>query len=555
MSLLTGGGPDVPRRHQALRAALAWSVDLLEPAQHALFRRLGVFVGGWSVEAAEVVATDADQFEEDVLDGLQVLVESSLVHRLDDVSLDSRFGMLETVREYALEQLGQHDEANNQTRRHAAYFLALAEQAEPHLRGEDQRIWFDRLDAELDNLRAALAWAHTTGHPELGLNLAIALAVFYEERGHVREGIESLEALLHELADSSAAPQLSPLRARGLATIGWLAFLQGDYDRAAPLAEQSIALWHQLGEIGNSPVAFNTLAYVALRDGDEERQNALFQQSLELTRAQGDAHGSAAVLSWLGTQQRASGDLNGATALLEESLRLYRTVGTVGGIAYVLLHLGGVARARQDAVRAQALFEESLERYQGLGDRSDAAYATAALASVAADAGDLLRARSLCEESVATFRQLGDIRGMAEELRLLGYIAALQGDDAAAAAAYAECLSLSPALRKVDVAYCLEGLALAVARLGALAPRTNQVNLAVRLLGAAAALREGLGGASSKNWGVAHSESTHANYARQVLAARTAFGETEFDAAWAVGRNLSVEQAIAQALNARPFDG
>jgi predicted ATPase/DNA-binding XRE family transcriptional regulator len=137
LSVLTGGGPDVPRRHKALRAALAWSVDLLEPGQQALFRRLGAFVGGWSVEAAEVDATDAAQFEQDVLDGLQVLVDSSLVHRLDDGSFDSRFGMLETVREYALEQLGQHDEVKNQSWRHAAYFLNLAEKAEPQLRGEE----------------------------------------------------------------------------------------------------------------------------------------------------------------------------------------------------------------------------------------------------------------------------------------------------------------------------------------------------------------------------------------------------------------------------------
>jgi hypothetical protein len=160
-------------------------------------------------------------------------------------------------------------------------------------------------------------------------------------------------------------------------------------------------------------------------------------------------------------------------------------------------------------------------------------------------------ARGLCEDSVATFRQLGDIRGLAEELRLLGRIAALQDDDAAALAAYAECLSLSHALRKVDVAYCLEGLALAAVRLGARGQRPDQTSAAVHLLGAAAAIREGLGDMTSKNWSVAHSESTHADYAHHVLAARAAVGETTFDAAWAAGRHLSVEQAIAQALATR----
>jgi tetratricopeptide (TPR) repeat protein len=260
-------------------------------------------------------------------------------------------------------------------------------------------------------------------------------------------------------------------------------------------------------------------------------------------------------LSWLGTRQRASGDLDGATALLEESLRLYRIVGAVGGIAYVLLHLGRDARARQDAVRAQALFEQSLALYESVGDRSDVAYATAALASLAADDGEVLRARSLCAESIATFRQLGDIRGVTEGLRLLGRIATLQGDDAAAVSAYADCLHLSDAMRKVDVAYSIEGLAMAIARIAARAQQTDQMTTAVHLLGAAAALREALGPVPEMNWGVAHAESTHADYARQVLAARSAFGETEFDTAWAVGRHLSVEQAIAEAPATSTFLG
>jgi predicted ATPase len=435
LPLLTHGDADLPERQQTLRATLAWSYDLLGSGEQQLYRRLAVFAGGWTLEAAEGVCGGGGLPTDEVLDRLQVLVDSSLVHRLDAPTSEPRFGMLETVREFAQEVLEASDEAPAQRRRHATHVLALAEQAEPHLAGADQRTWFDLLDHELDNLRAALAWAQSSGHVELGLRLAGALTTFFEERGHVREGCDWLETLMQAPLESQAAAHLAPLQARALATTAWLKFLQGDYQRAAPLAEESLAHWRQLGQPGNSSVALNTLAYVARRDGDLPRQEALFRASLDLCRAQGDTRGSAAVLSWISTQKRAEGDLEGATALLEESLRLYQATCAVGGIAYVLLHLGGVAMAREDTARAQALFEESLTLYQSLGDRADVAYATGALAGPAAEAGELGRARSLCSDAVATFRHLGDSRGLAEELRLLGRIATQDGDARGAAEA------------------------------------------------------------------------------------------------------------------------
>jgi predicted ATPase len=551
LAVLTGGGPDLPRRQQTLRATLEWSVELLQPSERAVFRRLAVFAGGWSVNAAEAVAAVAVLTDADALDALQALVDTSLIQRAAERADEPRFVMLETVREYALEQLEAHGESAEPCRRHAAHYLALAELAEPELRGADQRRWFDRLDRELDNLRVALAWARSSHELELGLRLAIALAVFCEERGHVREGSDWLQMLLQAVAaDTPVTAHLARLRARALATTAWLAFMRGDYERAAPLAEESLARWQQLGEVGNSPLALHALAYVARRDGDLERQNALFEQSLALSRSEGDTHGAAEVLSWLGTQQRAQGDLDGATALLEESLRLYRTTGTLGGIAYVLLHLGGVARARQDAARAQALFEESLALYASLGDSSDVAYATCALAALAADGGDFPRARTLCDESLAAFRQLGDLRGLSEELRLLGWIAWLQGDDRSAVAAYAECVSLRSVQRRVDLAYSLEGLALAVARIATDEDQPAYLPAGVRLLGAAAALRENLGSAASRNWSVAVPEVTHPEYAQEVAELRAAVGDAAFEAAWSAGRQLTLEQALTAAQSA-----
>jgi predicted ATPase/transcriptional regulator with XRE-family HTH domain len=542
--VLTGGAVDLPQRQRTLRATLAWSVDLLRPTEYALFRRLAVFAGGWSIEAVEAVAAD---IQGDVLDALQMLVDCSLVQQVSEPTPEPRFRLLETLREYALEQLETFGEAQHLRARHAAYFLTLAEQAEPHLRGADQRLWFDRLDCELDNLRVALAWARSSGNLELGLRLAIAVAVFCEERGHVREGREWLDALLAELPDSTGPEHLAPLHARALATSAWLSFLLGDCARAASLADQSLARWHQLGQVGNSPLALNVLAFVARLEGDLERHEALFEQSLTLCRAEGDVHGCAEVLSWLGTKPRAPDEVDAAIALLEESLQLYQTTGTIGGMAFALLHLGAAARCRRDVVRAQTLFEQSLALYESLGDRSDVAYVNGALGSLAADKGDLVRARSLCEASLATFRDLGDARGVRSEVRLLGRIAGLQGDDRTAVAAYAECLALRLDMGGPDLAFSLEGLALALVHIAAQEQQPSRLQAAVRLLGAAAALREAHGGATKRYWALSLPLDTVAFHAQQVAATRAVVGDAEFEAAWDAGRRLSVEEAIAEA--------
>jgi predicted ATPase/transcriptional regulator with XRE-family HTH domain len=544
LAVLTGGAVNTPPRHQTLRAALAWSVDLLAPAERALFRRLAVFAGDWSLEAAEAIGGD------DTIDGLQMLVDSSLVHRLDGATREPRFRLLETVREYALEQLEGSGESSDQYARHAAYVLTLVEKAEPELLGPDQRFWFDQLDRELDNVRVALAWARSSGELELGLRLALALTIFYEERGHVLEGCEWLQTLLDAPFESDSAERLAPLGARALAAHAWLRHLCGDYRRARLLAEQSLASWRHLDQIGNSPVALNVLAFVARQEGDLERQEALFRESLAMTRAAGDIQGSAAILSWLGTQPRAPGDFDEAIALLEESLRLYQSTGTTAGIAFILYHLGGAARFRHDANRAKALIEQSLALSQALGDRNDMAYARGALAGLAADDGDLERAQTLCEESIATFHDLGDDRGLVQELRVRARIAGLQGDDRTAAACYVECVTLRHGMRIVDLAFTLEGLALVLARMAAQLQQVAGLTTAVHLLGAAAALREQPGVAADRYWNTALPLDTVAVSAQQVAATRALVGDAAFDAAWNAGRQLSLEQACAEALAA-----
>jgi predicted ATPase len=547
LGVLTHGPRDSAARHQTLRATFAWSYALLAPEEQALFRRLAVFAGGCTLAAAEAVSA----VSEDALGGLAALVEASLLLSEDGVGGAPRYRLLETAREYALEHLEASGEAEATSRRHAAHFLALAEEAEPRLGGAEQGVWLERLGRELGNLRAALAWARAGGEVECGLRLAVALTRFWHDRGHVREGRAWLETFVGGPAARDGSPPLAVLRARALTEAGSLAVMQGDYHGAAPLAEQGLALWRALGQTGNSPQALNALARVAGHQGDLARQEALFRQSLALCRAQGDTRGSAVVLSVLGSLRRCVGDLDGATALLEEGQALFRAVGDGDGIAYTLLHLGAVAATRQDYAGAQALVEQSLALYGELGDRADVAYTLSGLAGLAADRGDLGHARALCDESLALVRPLGVARVLVVGLGVLGRVAALQGDDHCAAAAYAECLALSHAVARTDLALLLEGLAQVVARRAARHPAGGQLERAARLFGAAAALRATLGAAAARGWNFQLAPANRDAYERQVAATRATLGEETFAAAWAEGEALLPEQAMREAADAQ----
>jgi predicted ATPase len=548
LPLLTGGAADVHPRHRTLHQTLAWSHDLLGPIEQILFRRLAVFAGGWTLEAAEAVCHDARLPADAVLDRLQVLVDSSLiqVRRLESVGGEQRFGMLETVREFALEQLEAAGEDADLRGRHATYFLALSERAQLHLKHAEQADWMDRLDAELDNLRGTLAWARDSGNLELGLRLAVALPRFWDVRQ--TEGREWLESLMAGLSDSRE-PHLATLDAQALGTTAWIAYLQGDQRVAGQLATQCLARWRQLGQVGNSPVALTTLAFVAGYEADVPRQEALFEQSLALYRAEGDRRGAAWVLTFLGTVRISADDLAGAEALLTEALAVVEDLSDTAGIALAVQHLGNVAAAQQDFQRAQALLERSLDIYrEALHDRAGVAYVLGDLAGLAACRGEFGRAQALCEDSVRLFREVDELRGLAAELGLLGRLAAWRGDEAAAAAAYAECLRLSQTLAKVDLVLILEWLAELCAREGQRPAQHEQLLVAVHLFGAAAALRDRLGGAASRSWAIPLAPPHHDEYAHQVAATRATLGDEAFDTTWQEGRAMTPDQAVAWAL-------
>jgi predicted ATPase/Tfp pilus assembly protein PilF len=487
LTLLVGGPRDVPARQQTLRATLDWSYSLLTAAERTLFARLAVFVGGRTLEAIEAVCNP--QGDLDVLEGMESLVEKNLLRQEEGVGGEPRLVMLETIHEYARERLEASGEAEEVRRRHAEYFVALAEAAAPELTGPQQGAWLQRLEAEHDNLRAALAWSRQQAAWEVGLRLGGALWRFWFMHGHLSEGRRWLEVVL---GGSGAAP--APARATALHGAGVLAERQGDYGRATALHAEALALRRELGDRGGIAGSLNNLGIVAHDQGDYGR----------------------------------------ATALYEEALALHRELGDTSGIASSLNNLGLVAWQQGDYGRAAALHEEALALRRELGDKSGIASSLNNLAVVAQEQGDYGRATALYEESLALMRELGDTWRIALALNNLGEVAYEQGNYGRAVALYAESLTLCRAIgNKYVAASCLEGLA-------AVACAQGQPERGARLVGVAAALRAALSMPLAPN--------ERAAQERTVAAARAALGEDAFAAAWAKGQTLPLEQAIAYAL-------
>jgi predicted ATPase/class 3 adenylate cyclase len=572
LELLRGGARDVPERHQTLRQAIAWSYDLLEAGEQALFRRLAVFVRGCTLEAVEVVcqavpaqaASPGPSLE--VLDGMASLVDKSLLRQQEQTSGEPRFGMLETIREYGLECLTASGEEPAISRAHADYYLVLAEVAEPALTGPDQTTWLGRLEAEHDNLRAALRWAEESGEAEIGLRLAGALCQFWLIRGHLREG----QAWLARLLGLAEASRRTAVRAKALTRAGHLAHNLGDFTTARALFEESLALWRALGDQQGIATSLNDLAWVVLCQGDYAVAHALSQEGLTLWRELGDRQGMATALHNLGRVAHCQGDYAAARALHQENLVLRQALEDQRGIAFALTHLawamhkqgdytGAAARLEEARVlfqavgakqlfaiasailaevaheqgedgRAAVLIEQSLTLYRELGAKQEIPSALSIFGTIAHAQGDNGRARALLEESLALQRDIGIKWGMATTLNRLGVVVHTQGDDGRATALYAESLTLCQERGdKHGLAEGLEGLAgIAVAQ--------QQLERAARLLSAAAALREVTGAPLSP--------CEHVRYDRDVSAVRAGLGEAAFAAIWTTGKAMPLEQVI-----------
>jgi predicted ATPase/class 3 adenylate cyclase/DNA-binding XRE family transcriptional regulator len=539
LRLLTGGARDLPPRHQTLRAAIDWSYDLLSSGEQTLFAWLSVFVGGCTLEAVEDVCARAGGLAMDVLDGLSSLVDKSLLQQNEDaVSAVPRFLMLDTIREYARERLVQSGPEGELRAAHAQHFVALAEAAEPHLTGAQQVMWLARLEREHDNLRAVLRWTQESKTTVVGLRLAAALGPFWHVRGHLSEGRTWLHSLLAEGQSHETGVEATAVRAKALLGAGALAREQGAYAEVTALVEESLTLFWQQGDKRGIARSLRELGGVALAHDDLEQARVLYEQSLALFRELDDKEGIASSLMGLAGLLYRQGDHAQARALWEEALALFRELGNKQGIARSLVNLGSLADLHGDIGQALAPLEESLALHRELGDKEGIAWSLGSLGSVAYMLGDYTQAKVRYEQSLTLVQELGEKAGTAKVLTRVGSVAYKQGDNARAREFWEESLALRQELgEKYGIAECLEWIAIMIPAQG---DRRTALERAARLFGAAAALREAISTALEPY--------QHADHDREVAAGRAVLGDAVFDAAWAVGAAMPLEQAIVYAL-------
>ena len=491
LTLLVGGAQDLPLRQQTLRGTIAWSYDLLGQDEKALFRRLAVFVGGCTLEAAEAVCTAQGDLLIDVLEAVAALVDKSLLRQETQADGQPRLLMLETIREYALERLAASGEAEAVRRQHAIFFLRFSEEAEPKIRGAEHFLWRTRLEVEHDNLRAALRWTLESQEAEMGMQLAFSLVAFWRASNQDREGRNWCEQVLAQPGTSAR----TAARAMALLAAGAMTMFQGDLPQAQLLLEESIAIGREVGRAAKRTLA---LALALLAYG------ALLQ-----------------------------GHLGAARELAEEGVRLFREVGEAWGTALALNHLGRATLELGDPVAARPLLEESAALFRA-GNMQRLALPLNTLGRVALRQGDDTGARAYCEEALAVAQATGDELFIAEALAQLGTVALHVGDSGQATALYQQSLTL------IWTRGYRECIAEDLAGLAATANLLGQPERAARLFGAVEALREVSG--------IRLSPLPRADYDRAVEGIRAHLDEATFAQAWEKGRAMPLEQAIAEAL-------
>jgi predicted ATPase/serine/threonine protein kinase len=422
LQLLTGGSQDLPHRQQTLRAAIDWSYDLLSAPEQKLFRRLAVFVGGCTLEGAEAVCDAKGDLDLDLLDGVTSMVNKSLVQQVEPAKGESRFVMLETLREYAVEKLEASGEETMTRRAHAAYFLVLAEEDATE-QGTPQGVeWLQRLTLEHDNFLAGLEWLTETGETEWGLRLGAALFRFWEMREYLTEGRDRLGKLLN----LPGAAGSSKARARVLFAAGVLAGEQGDYASAEMLMNQSQDIAVRLGDKTGVAVSLNALAVIARDRGDVAKANILFEASLALWRELDDPKAVARALSNLANVVKLQGDYTRARSLYAECLDIFQGLADRTGVAWSTNYQGDVARDQGDSAAARTLYERALAIFRELGDAWGVAGTLADLGNLANEERNYSAAHSLYGESIRTFQQLGHKRGIARLLECFACSAAAQ---------------------------------------------------------------------------------------------------------------------------------
>jgi len=512
-------------RHQTLRAAIDWSYELLSEPERVLLRRLSVFAGGCTLEAVEQVCGD-----DEILDLLSHLVDKSLII-VDKHGDETRYRMLETIREYARGRLEESGEAEPVRQRHAEFFLELAERVPPTMTSAERKARYIRFDAEQDNLRAAMGWALATHHAELGLRLVGALGEYWfwwASRWH--EGWSWISQFL-------ALPEaMQPKRVRANALKGAVNLVRytGDPVKANRLADESLALFRELGDKSGMAWVLVDKGTDAEASGDYTRAALLCQESATLFREIGDQRGLGWALNWLASAEMNRGCLEEAATLYKESVAAGEAGGDDAMTGMIHMGLAGLAYNTRDYARATELYHQAMALCREGGDPDGANYALLSLGVTALAHGDLGTAALHLEASEAWFRQANQKLGLSQLLHYLGYVRHLQGDDRAAMTLLREAIALQ---RQTDG---MGSLIKSFEWSACVSADSNQPQRAARLFGAAESARERIGAPLPPG--------DKPLYERHLERARAELEKVAFDVAWAEGRALTLEQAIEYAL-------
>lgn len=524
LDVVTSNDQDVDNRQRTLRNTIAWSYDLLNSAEQQLFRRLSVFAGGWSLETVEVLYEALGDTASHVWDGVDSLLDKSLVQTAEQEG-EGRLRLLETIREYGLELLHASGEAQAVRQAHAGYYLALVEQAEPHLKDEQQIVWLTRLEQEQANLSAALQWLIERREAAPALRFCGALWWYWRMRGYWSEGRRWLGTALG-LAQSGE-PTLA--RARVLCAAGDLAYFQDDNPAARPLLEESIELCRALGAEKELAVALGMLGEVLRMEGNLIEAAPLLKESEALLRALGSNWELSYLLRRLAQHAAHMGELSRAVMYAQESLTLARRLGDKSLMATILSTLGDIVARQDNLAQAIAYNRESLALARELGDKLLIALALNNLAFFSALQDDLTLA-AYAQEGYALMRELGDRMYIARCLHTVGYITMRQGNLVQATLWHREALLLArESQNEVLIGENLAGLA-------RIALAEGQFLQAARLFGAAEARFD---------VNVDIYPADQAEYKRAVERARVQSGAKAFAKARNEGRALPLEQLLA----------
>ena len=486
--LLRGGSRTALPRHRTLRATLDWSYDLLSDPERMLLRRLSVFAGGFTLEAAEQICAGDGIDASDILDVLTRLIDKSLVV-FEEREERARYSLLESVRQYGRETLLEtHDDAAVRER-HRDHFLRLAEDAEPHFWGAEEGEWLDRLEGEHDNLRAAIAWSAQSGDAPAVLRLIGAVGWFWYRHGHWSEGRDWARKALEGATDVGPAARLGALQ-----TSETLATAQGDAEEGVRLGEEALQLATQLGskrEIGRSLYALGHAITVFM--GDWQRADTMLTESFILSSEAGDTVTAGSALRFRGIVALRNKDYAQARDLLTKSAALYRRIGYKRGIALAAQTLGYVSYQEQNYVEAGALLQESETLYQGIHDEESRALGLVALGNVARKSGDLTKAARCLKDALIIQQKMGAKGRIALTLESIAALSAAHGFMPRAAHLFGAATSHKP-----------EGAGVSLRP-----PDRNEL----------------------------------------IKSVRAGLGDAAFADAWAVGEDMTLEQAIEYALS------